>query len=136
LKIYIDGVSQSVSNTGEGLSASMLNNETLKIGTDTGDTCCVFGGRLDDVRVYNRALTAAEVQDLAAGSCSATAQMDYEPGARKYYMCDGAAWREITCPSGNCGSLGSCAGSGKVDYFPGSGELAWCDGTGWQVMAR
>jgi hypothetical protein len=62
--------------------------------------------------------------------------MEYDAAAKKYYVCDSAAWLEITCPSGNCGSLGACTGAGKVDYFPGSGELAYCDGASWKAMAR
>jgi hypothetical protein len=67
LKIYINGAEQSVARSANNFPGSgILNNETLKIGTDTGATSAVFGGRLDDVRVYNRLLTSGEVSSLYA----------------------------------------------------------------------
>ncbi|MCE7887908.1 MAG: LamG domain-containing protein [Alphaproteobacteria bacterium PRO2] len=131
---YVNGAAVHSLNI-SGTFGSVSNTKTANIGANNNGSF-PFLGQIDDMRVYNRALSAAEVAALAAaGTCADEARMDYDPSARKYYFCDGANWQEITCPSGDCGSLGSCAGSGKVDYFPGPGEIAYCDGTDWKVMA-
>ena len=47
------------------VSNSILNNQNILIGDDRPeDTCCFFGGKIDDVRIYNRVLSAAEVRKL------------------------------------------------------------------------
>jgi len=63
MHIYINGVDQTVSSdTGSTLSASILNSAPLMIGSYQGYD--YFDGTIDDVRVYNRALNASEVQAL------------------------------------------------------------------------
>ncbi|TAH33931.1 LamG domain-containing protein [Candidatus Saccharibacteria bacterium] len=64
-KLYIDGTldnSQSLS----GITLTYTNSP-VKIGT--GDYNNPFAGYVDDLRIYNRALTAGEIADLAAGGC-------------------------------------------------------------------
>jgi hypothetical protein len=137
IKIYIDGVNQSLSFVGGALAGSTLNDTPLSIGVDPiGGTCCNFDGRLDDLRIYDYALSATEVADIVTGACTKEAQMDYDRAAGKYYVCNGTVWQEMTCPAGDCGNLGACAGAGAVDYFPAAGAMAWCDGMNWQIMAR
>ena len=59
LRLYVDGVLEgSGSNSG-----SITPGDPLQIGrNDNGQE--YFSGLIDDVRLYNRALTAQEVQDL------------------------------------------------------------------------
>ncbi len=64
VNIYVDGVLQTPSFTFSNLSATILTGGDLKIGVDVpghGDT---FTGTIDDVRVYNRALSASEIWQL------------------------------------------------------------------------
>ena len=62
---YIDTVTQSVTSEdtlsvlGSGNSINLM---TIGIGKDL--TSLPFGGLIDDVRIYNRLLTAQEVRDL------------------------------------------------------------------------
>jgi len=56
-KIYIDGVYKTQAAQAEGITDS---GSIFRIGSR--DVWAVFNGSLDDVRVYNRALTAAEVK--------------------------------------------------------------------------
>jgi hypothetical protein len=139
VRIYINGVNQTLNVQYDALSSgTALNNAPVVIGADPVGPggCCNFNGRIDDVRIFNRALTAAEVAALADGTCNVQSQMQYDTVLRKYFFCNGTAWQEATCPSGNCGSNGACTVSGALQYFTGTNEFAWCDGTNWQVMAR
>jgi hypothetical protein len=66
---YINGVAQSITDvsTGSGgLDETPLNDfaSNLMIG-NRADAARPFGGRIDDVRIYSRALSAAEVFGLA-----------------------------------------------------------------------
>ncbi|MCF7972633.1 MAG: LamG domain-containing protein, partial [Phycisphaerae bacterium] len=65
--IYVDGVEDvSVARTG----AFGVSTASLFIGENSGATGRQFGGMLDDVRIYNRALSAGEALWLAGGTTS------------------------------------------------------------------
>jgi hypothetical protein len=63
LQIYVDGISKaSISNTG---TIAYTQGTGLFIGRHgNGDTIFDFTGIIDDVRIYNRALSNQEVQTL------------------------------------------------------------------------
>ena len=65
-KIYIDGALFPTELLfGGTLTTSILNNFSVLIGDDTTtDSCCQFDGRIDETRIYNRTLSAAEVKQL------------------------------------------------------------------------
>ena len=65
LKIYVNGVSQNseYSKAGSPNLLSDNNNRTLRIGRRIWNEY-FFNGLIDDVRIYDRALSAAEVQAL------------------------------------------------------------------------
>ncbi len=63
--IYVDGVDQALSTVFDNASGSAVSNGILELGDDqTNDP---FSGSMDDFRVYNRALSAAEVRQLYMG---------------------------------------------------------------------
>ncbi len=69
LSIYLDGVAAlpitaTVTNTPSG--TKLIGNKTIDFDTP-------FSGDIDDLRLYNRALTASQVQLLASGSGCVTA---------------------------------------------------------------
>jgi hypothetical protein len=63
-KLYLDG---NLVSTGNSSSISKLNYEgsNLTIGNINGGRCDWFGGKIDDLRLYNRALTPSEITYLA-----------------------------------------------------------------------
>ena len=63
--LYIDGVLDN-SQSLPGITLS-YQNSPIKVGT--GDYNNPFAGYIDDLRIYDRALTAGEVADLSAGGC-------------------------------------------------------------------
>jgi len=61
LKLYIDGV--NIDNGGlDTLTGTILNNEPLRIGNRGGTGPSPFNGSIDDVKIYNRALSANEIE--------------------------------------------------------------------------
>lgn len=74
LTFYINGVPQPHTSVGSPArcQAAPLNSGTMdyQIGSriEQGTRQLFFGGRIDEVRVYNRALSAAEIQALSDGS--------------------------------------------------------------------
>ena len=63
VKIYVDGVNQTLSVSSDNLDASILTSTHMVVGRVLTDTT-YFNGSIDDVRVYNRVLSASEVSDL------------------------------------------------------------------------
>jgi hypothetical protein len=62
--IYIDGVNQTLSVHADGLASSILNSNDMMVGVDAGFGGTYCSGTLDDVRIYNRVLSAAEVSSI------------------------------------------------------------------------
>jgi len=66
MKLYIDG---SLANTQSITGLLNSNDDALLIGTRLKLRSDTFNGKIDDIRIYNRALSAREVQTLyAAGN--------------------------------------------------------------------
>jgi alpha-N-arabinofuranosidase len=64
---YKNGIYQSSAPITQQLLQN--NNEPIAIGTDGGNTANDFIGAIDDITVWTRALTPAEVAALHAGDC-------------------------------------------------------------------
>ncbi|MBX4187081.1 MAG: hypothetical protein KW802_02370 [Candidatus Doudnabacteria bacterium] len=75
--VYMDGV--NVDSTANPLTGPIPNYpHNICIGT-TGSTCTesnFFGGLVDDVKIFNRALSSAEVQQLMAASSDTTVKVN------------------------------------------------------------
>lgn len=62
VRIYVDGVQES---TGTGDTNEIKNGTaTVDMGKNPGSALTFFTGSIDEVRIYNRALTAAEILNL------------------------------------------------------------------------
>jgi hypothetical protein len=64
VKMYINGASQTLSTQAAPATGSALHSDPLRIGTDFPAQGDEFNGKIDDVRIYNRVLTPAEVAEL------------------------------------------------------------------------
>lgn len=74
IRVYVNGILDGSSSTAAGITNPTGN---MNIGRYTFSTNLFFNGLLDDVRIYNRALTATEVSSLAAGTAPASATATY-----------------------------------------------------------
>ena len=71
-KIYVDGIPQTLTQrAGTPTLANAVVAATLRIGGLGGSTSFRFAGQLDEIKVFNRALTATEVsaEFAAANAC-------------------------------------------------------------------
>ena len=63
--LYVDGVVQQLATLQDSLSGHILGDQPLIAGR--GDSVAFFRGLLDDVQLFDRALSAAEAKALAGG---------------------------------------------------------------------
>jgi len=64
LTVYIDGVESNSSSISSMSSDNINNNDNFNIGRNSTSGAHNWDGKIDDVRIYRRALSATEVQDL------------------------------------------------------------------------
>ena len=111
MRLYVDGTLDAsltgLADDGPG------SNSDLTIGAKYPGGGYGIDGDMDDVRIYNRALSGTEISTLYAYT-----------GAGFY--------KKINC-AGACSSYGACGTAGQMNYSPGTGML-WCDGTNWRLM--
>ncbi len=67
MKLYRDGVSQSLTTVSNNLASNITNTGNFNIGAFR-DTLNPFLGKIDEVRIYNRTLSSTEVKNLYTGS--------------------------------------------------------------------
>jgi len=142
LKGYIDGVQQTLSFTGPPPAALGTGN-TLRIG-DAGAGAFPFdAGTIDEVRVYNRALSASDVLTLYNTTATACAgPVDYagdEIYNADYHVpqfCNGTNWIATgKVPGAGGAGCSSPAGSeGDTMYNKDSRAMQYCDGTNWNAF--
>lgn len=73
VNIYVDDTSVALSIVGNNLTGSTSNSDNSSIGAGSNGTAYYMKGRIDEVGVWNRELTASEVTEL------------YNSGAAKQY---------------------------------------------------
>jgi len=71
LKLYVDGKPVSIKAT-NGTKPDNSGSQPLRIGANSLEEDKFFKGNIDEVRVWNRALTDSEVNDLVVGSFNNT----------------------------------------------------------------
>ncbi len=88
--IYIDGIAVSTTNGGS-CSGSLDDDsaQTLTIGNYQA-TSRTFDGIIDDARIYDRALTAEDVAELASGTAPGSLRYNDESEGVEYH--DGVEW--------------------------------------------
>lgn len=120
VKMFINGILDSETNTTGALAN--FSNALLQIGySDNGFDW--FNGKLDDIRIYNRALTNAEVLQLYNEEKPTTETIDLASGLVAYYPFNGSADDEA---GNNDGIVNGATLS--VDRYGNSGKAYNFDG--------
>jgi hypothetical protein len=92
VKIYFNGTQQSTNNNGnDTITATTVTSENLQIGCREGCTFSWFNGTIDEVRIYNRALSSTEISAFY----NAKARLDYGDVRFTYYNSTDATETEI-----------------------------------------
>ena len=73
VKLYADGELLATNTDWDTLTSSMSNSYNFRIGdvSDSGGCGCSMNGTIDEVRIYNRVLSASEISTLSGTSGSA-----------------------------------------------------------------
>jgi len=106
IKLYVDG--QLVDNVADPTSGVQGGTTNLTLGGVKNSVFPLsekFTGKLDEVRIYNRALSPAEVKQL----------YEWAPGPKLYYNFDEGSGTNVQDSSGN-GTVGSWNGTGTSHY--------------------
>lgn len=104
-KMYIDGEFNSADTSYSGL---IDRHESLTIG-NLSDFAYYYSGSLDEVRIYNRALSPAEVKAL----------YEWAPGPVAHYTFDDSSNSSTVADMSGYGNNGTWFGSSTQRYAPG-----------------
>jgi hypothetical protein len=119
--VYIDGVEPPGDGFNEA-TAPYAGLATTTIGNDAPAACgstCVWNGKIDEVRIYNRQLSAAEILDayntgashLGNSNAALTTNSSLTNGLVGYWTFDGADVRNSVADKSGNGNNGGFAGS-------------------------
>ncbi|MCY7374975.1 MAG: carboxypeptidase regulatory-like domain-containing protein [Pyrinomonadaceae bacterium] len=75
MKLYVDGAEAA---TGMGSTASLTAPTNLSVGGGRAGSAGFYNGLLDEVKIYNRALTLTEVQNAFVNNCAPTARPQFD----------------------------------------------------------
>ena len=157
VKAYLDGapITLSFGGTAPATTHSQPNPFHLGSGGDCNPIAggpCVgnksIRGRVDEVRIYDRSLTPAEVNILyqcgLAGNCqggctnpaAGYGKIIYNADARVFQGCAAGGWMALHSPgSGGGGCSGPAAGSpGKIIYNADFATFQGCTADGWMAF--
>lgn len=116
-KIYVDGIRSDTIDDPSGTSYIAMENLStiVDVGTiSVSSPSYVFSGKIDDVRIYNRALSAAEVRQLYSWAPGSKAEWNMDENVGQYAY--------DTSGSGNHGVLGSLSTAESTDPVWGTGK--------------
>ena len=133
---YLNGV-QVLSASG----ARGISSQPVTIG---GDQFTTFNGKIDDFRIYNRALSASDVLTLYNATATACASPVGYAGNEMYnkdyhvmQFCNGAAWIPMGKVPGTGGSgCSSPAGNEGDKIYTTFRVVEYCDGTTWRAAGN
>ena len=138
IRLYINGTETTYQN---------INNATGSIDDSTRDKGIggayegtfetFFDGLIDEVRVYNRVLSAAEIMGLLS-SCTDKGKMDYNTTSHLFQWCDNNHALHNVSDTNGAGGAG-CAASGSLSaglegtmqYDTANNKMVFCGGTSW-----
>jgi len=149
IRLYLDGVLEnSVSYT---LDADMDIANPFCIGgydAQCDDAVYHFEGLLDDVRVYNKALTQLEIELLygsTGGTCSISTcsnplgmnrEIVFDADHHVMQYCNGGQWIAMGPPSDGGAACANPVGlAGTLRYDGDNNVLMYCEGDEWMAVA-
>lgn len=134
---YFDGAPDGTATSISGFSATEIGNDPV--------TEAVWG-TMDDVRIYNRALSASDVLTLynttatsCAGPVGHTGDLMYNAGTNHVpQYCNGTNWMAMgkVPGAGGSGCTGPAGNEGDLIYNNVSRVTQYCDGTNWVATGR
>ena len=99
LRLFVDGKKSAINNIGYFLTSPRTPIENVTGKANTNDR--YFNGQIDDVRVYNRALSGEEVKALFTQTQQTIQQKDTKKGLVGYWSMDDGTGTHVSDLSGN-----------------------------------
>ncbi len=138
VKIYLNGIERSVTPSGNfSIPADAGNTAIGRLGQRGVD---YFPGIIDDARIYNRALSAADVAALYSLTCSnptgVAGKIVYNSDYNVMQYCNGTRWKAMgPFPgAGGAGCSNPARVTGSLLYNTTFNVMQYCDGTNWKAM--
>ncbi|MDZ4227745.1 MAG: LamG domain-containing protein [Candidatus Levybacteria bacterium] len=135
LKLYINGVEKTVVETTDDAVPSLFDSTSpVRIGAHevAGSLTSLFVGSIDDVRIYNRALSSVEITALYDSYNPSVQISNLQKGLVGYWALDGDA--KDRTPYGNNGTLRGDAAVTANDRKGQINKALNLDGTGDSVL--
>jgi len=139
-KIYIDGVDMGALSYRVGSSSALVNAvvaSTLRVGGWSQDPGYRFGGRIDQLRVYNGELSASEVAALhtETASCGGTAahRLEILHASGTGLTCTPSTVTVRACADATCSTPYTSGVTGTLGATGGS--VLWPAGTSFSIAA-
>jgi hypothetical protein len=130
IKLYYNGSLQTPDNPGVAGSTPSDAANNLKIG-EAGDGSYPYNGRLDEVRLYNRVLSAEEIASLynlvVDPACSKDNAISYSSAGKYYTRCNSTTLSKTR----QAAIGGACTKEGDLDYLSASDTYRFCNGSNW-----
>ena len=120
--IYIDGVSAATHNSTQAIT---VNNDPVLIGTDLGFNGRNFDGYIDEVKIYDQALTAGEVAAIMAETHDC-----FDAPAIDHFLIDVGSGAASTCLPQSISITAQDAANNTLSAYTGSVNLATSTGNG------
>lgn len=121
-KIFINGNEMASSNIGVSTSNQTYSNIIGRSGNASSEN---FNGIVDEVRLYNRAITLAEIETLA--NCTRSGNYYYNFSSNAMQWCESFNSAVNMGPTG--GGSGGCSPVGALRYQ--TDRYQYCNGNGW-----
>lgn len=117
MTLYLDGVEVGSKNTQYSGNIRDHTNGNLQIGRYGPDWGQYFDGKIDDVRIYYRALSASEIQPGCTTPARAEGTLLYNSSNSVMQYCDGTNWvaigKGLNSPA-NCPNVGDTCSDGTI----------------------
>lgn len=138
-KIYLDGVAQTLTQRfGSPALANAVVQSTLTIGGYGAGTGYRFSGRLDEVRVYNGAISAGDANDLYQQTrpCAATLdhieiRLDNSAGL----TCAPSTFTVVACKNAACTGTYDNGVTGTLTATGTGMSVSWPNGAAFSIPA-
>ena len=139
VQLYVNGVLEPNSATNDN-NLNTARSQLFRIGSESFSNTRNFNGQIDDVAVWNRALSASEIADIATGTSPTAIAIQAPPPALQFDAGQDASpmngtWENLTALSGaNDFNLNNNAGGARFQAisdpkFPGITGAYTYDGT-------
>lgn len=144
LTIYKNGASVATDSAAINLwNGDAVNDQETSIGADGRNERYYFNGLIDDVMVYNRALTQPEIEAIYEGLLCQNPERGegtiiYNTTRDVMQFCNGEDWIAMgpVPGAGGAGCTSPAGAKGEMTFNTAGRIMQYCDGTDWVAVGK